>query len=82
MLHRILIGQRLIALFVFGWLAFNYPLLSLFNGSGTWFGIPRLYAYLFLAWIVFICLLAFIAEKDILNKKQLVADESTPALRN
>ena len=65
MLHRTLIGQRLIALFIFGCLAFNYPLLSLFNSAGTWFGIPRLYAYLFLVWILFIGLLAFIAEKRV-----------------
>lgn len=73
MLHRTLIGQRLIALFLLGCLAFNYPLLSLFNGAGTWFGIPRLYAYLFLVWILFIGLLAFIAEK------RVEKDQSRPA---
>jgi len=82
MLHRTLIGQRLSALFILGWLAFNYPLLSLFNGTGTWFGIPRLYAYLFVAWSLFIGLLAFIAEKNILNRKHLVTDESTPVLKD
>lgn len=82
MLHRTLIGQRLTALFIFGWLAFNYPLLSLFDGSGTWFGIPCLYAYLFVAWIIFIGLLALIVEKNSLNKKHLVTDESTPALKD
>ena len=82
MLHHTLIGQRLSALFILGWLAFNYPLLSLFNGAGTWFGIPRLYAYLFVAWSLFIGLLAFIAEKNILHKKHLVTDESTPVLKD
>ncbi len=82
MLHRTLIGQRLIALFILGWLAFNYPLLSLFNSAGTWFGIPRLYAYLFVVWMVFICLLVFIAEKSILNKKKLATDGSTPVLKD
>lgn len=82
MLHRTLIGQRLIALFILGWLAFNYPLLSLFNSAGTWFGVPRLYAYLFVAWIAFICLLLFIAEKSILNKKKLAADGPAPALKD
>lgn len=77
MLRRTLIGQRLTALFILGWLIFNYPLLSLFNGAGTWFGIPRLYVYLFVAWLVFIGLLAFIAEKNILDKKPVVADIST-----
>ena len=48
--------ERIIALAVAGLLAFNYPLLSLFNGPGEWFGIPLLYLYLFLVWGVFIAL--------------------------
>ena len=82
MLHRTLIGQRLSALFILGWLAFNYPLLSLFNSAGTWFGIPRLYAYLFIAWSLFIGLLVWIAEKNSLNKKHLVTDKSMPVLKD
>lgn len=56
-------GERLAALCALGWLLFNFPLLSLFNDAGTWFGIPRLYAYLFIAWAVFIALLAVTVEK-------------------
>lgn len=77
MLRRTLIGQRLIALFIVGWLAFNYPLLSLFNGAGTWFGIPRLYAYLFIVWLAFIALLTFIVEKNILHTNSAGANKST-----
>ena len=65
MQQRTLTGQRLAALFLLGLLIFNYPLLSLFNDAGTWFGVPRLYAYLFLAWALFIGLLALIAEPDV-----------------
>ena len=61
MLHRTLIGQRLVALFVLGWLLFNYPLLALFNDADTVSGIPLLYAYLFVAWALFIGLLMAIA---------------------
>ena len=64
MLRRNLVGHRLIALFALGWLLFNYPLLALFNNTLTWFGIPRLYAYLFAAWAVLIVLLAFTAEQE------------------
>ncbi|MGT2490894.1 hypothetical protein ACU4GD_11170 [Cupriavidus basilensis] len=64
MLRRSLAGHRLIALFALGWLLFNYPLLALFNNTLTWFGIPRLYAYLFAAWAVLIVLLAFTAEQE------------------
>lgn len=63
MVTRKLIGQRLIAAFALGWLLFNFPLLAIFNDAGTWFGIPRLYAYLFIAWALFIALLAFIVER-------------------
>ena len=77
MLRRTLIGQRLIALFIAGWLAFNYPLLSLFNGAGTWLGIPRLYAYLFIVWLAFIALLAFIVEKNIPHTNSVGANKST-----
>lgn len=48
--------ERVIALFVLGALAFNYPLLSLFAVDRQLFGIPLLVAYLFLAWGGFIIL--------------------------
>ncbi|MBI2311920.1 MAG: hypothetical protein HYU77_05385 [Betaproteobacteria bacterium] len=56
-------GQQLVAVFLLGCLFFNYPLLSLFNQSGTVFGVPVLYAYLFLAWGVVIGLLALVIER-------------------
>lgn len=56
-------NQRMIALFLLGCALFNYPLLSLFNHSGTVFGIPVLYAYLFAAWSLLIGLLALAIER-------------------
>ena len=64
MLQRPLTGQRFAAIFILGWLLFNYPLLALFSGARTWFGIPVLYAYLFAAWALIIGLLAYLAEKS------------------
>jgi hypothetical protein len=55
-------GQRFIALCMLGMLLFNYPILMLFNVSGTVFGIPTLYAYLFIAWWGLIALMAYVAE--------------------
>lgn len=55
-------GQRFIALCMLGILLFNYPLLALFNVSGTVLGVPLLYAYLFIAWAALIALLALVAE--------------------
>jgi hypothetical protein len=55
-------GQRFVALCMFGMLLFNYPVLALFNVSGVLFGVPVLYAYIFIAWAVLITLMASIAE--------------------
>ena len=56
-------GQRLIALFIFGCLLFNYPVLSLFNLPADVFGVPVLYAYLFTAWALLVALMAIVVEK-------------------
>jgi hypothetical protein len=57
-------GQRLIVLFLFGMLLFNYPLLALFNRSAEAFGIPVLYAYIFGSWALLIGLLALVVERS------------------
>jgi hypothetical protein len=54
--------QHFVAICMLGLLLFNYPLLALFNVSGTLFGIPLLYAYIFLAWAALIVLMALAAE--------------------
>ena len=56
-------GQRLIALFIFGCLLFNYPVLSLFNVATEAFGVPVLYAYIFAAWALLVALMALVVEK-------------------
>ena len=55
-------GQRLIALFIFGCLLFNYPVLSLFNVAAVAFGVPVLYAYIFAAWALLVALMALVVE--------------------
>jgi hypothetical protein len=57
-------GQRFVALCMLGLLLFNYPILALFNVSGTVFGVPVLYAYIFIAWAALIALMAVVAEAD------------------
>ena len=57
-------GQRFVALCMLGILLFNYPILALFNVTGTVFGVPLLYAYIFIAWAVLIAMMAFVAESD------------------
>jgi len=56
-------GQRLAALFLLGFLLFNYPLLSLFSSYTRIWGIPLVYLYIFLAWAAVIALMALVIER-------------------
>ena len=58
-----LTAQRLVALFLFGCLLFNFPLLAVFNRDVDVFGIPLLYAYIFGAWLLLIALVAWTTER-------------------
>ena len=55
--------QRFVALCMLGMLLFNYPVLALFNVPATVFGVPVLYAYIFMAWAALIALMALVAER-------------------
>lgn len=55
-------AQRLVALFVSGWLLFNFPLLALWDGDARVFGVPLFPAALFILWAVLIGLLALVIE--------------------
>jgi hypothetical protein len=57
-------GERLVAIFLLGLLLFNYPVLALFNRPAETLGIPLLYAYVFLAWLLLIGLLALVIERS------------------
>jgi hypothetical protein len=56
-------SQRLIALFIGGWLLLNYPLLALWDVDATWWGIPVFPAALFLLWGLLILLTAWLVER-------------------
>jgi hypothetical protein len=53
-------GDRLIALFLFGMLLLMPPMLGIFNVGYLVLGIPLLYLYLFLAWMLVVLLVALI----------------------
>ena len=57
-------SQRFIALCMLGLLLFNYPILALFNVTGAVFGVPLLYAYIFVAWAALIAMMAYVAARD------------------
>ena len=63
MFRSIVKQQRLIVLFLFGVLLFNYPLLALFSRPDEVFGVPLLYVYIFGAWGLFVALLARVVER-------------------
>ena len=55
--------DRLIGLFILGFVALNPPLLLLFGRGSQLFGMPLLYLYLFFVWLGLIGALAWIAER-------------------
>ncbi len=56
-------NQRLVCVFVFGWILFNHPILALFGRPVTWGGVPLLYAYIFLLWALVIGLTMLITRR-------------------
>ena len=62
MSYHAMTNQRLVSTFLLGCLLFTFPLLSLFNSGDKVFGIPALYAYLFIAWAMLIALMALAVE--------------------
>jgi hypothetical protein len=57
-------GQRLVAVFLLGWVLFNYPVFWLFESRTQVLGIPVVYAYVFFAWALLIGLMAIIVERS------------------
>jgi len=52
-------NKRLVALFLFGCVLLNYPILSLFNLNVFVLGMPLLYIYIFSIWGLLILLSAW-----------------------
>jgi hypothetical protein len=62
-MHQGMGRQRLVALFVAGWLLLNFPLLALWDRDASVFGLPLFPAALFALWAGLIALLASIVER-------------------
>ncbi|MBT8342356.1 MAG: hypothetical protein HKP58_00320 [Desulfatitalea sp.] len=56
MQRNVMRSQRLVFLFMVGYLLLNYPLLFLFDVPQAIWGIPLLYGYIFLVWAMLIAL--------------------------
>jgi len=63
MIKATLTGQRLVALFLLGWVLLNYPILSMFDVERAWLGVPVVYLYVFGLWAAVIALMAWIIER-------------------
>ena len=57
-------SKRLVALFLFGFVLLNYPILSLLNLDITVFGIPLVYIYIFGIWSLLIFLSALLMSQS------------------
>ena len=62
--------DRLIGLFLLALVLLNPPLLLLFGGGDTVFGLPLLYLYVFVAWLLIIATLAWIAERRAARRRR------------
>ncbi|KAA3619520.1 MAG: hypothetical protein DWQ05_02005 [Calditrichaeota bacterium] len=60
--------QKLVGLFLFAIVLFNYPLLSIFNRDAVIAGIPLLFYYIFTAWLLIIIFLFIVIERPSLAR--------------
>ncbi len=52
-------AERLLALFIIGVLLLNFPILRQFSQDGLLFGVPILYLYIFVVWLLLIIVTAY-----------------------
>ncbi len=55
-------GKQIVFTVLIFSLLFNYPILSIFNKSVLYCGIPLLFIYLFAAWLAIIVVLFYLAK--------------------
>ncbi|WP_276976713.1 hypothetical protein [Flavobacterium filum] len=55
--------QKFVILSLLLWVAFNFPILLLFNNSDAIFGIPMIYFYIFSVWTLSIILSFYFLKK-------------------
>lgn len=75
MINEKLKTSRFVALFFFGNFLFCYPVLTLFNTTAVFLGIPIFFFFMFSAWLVLIGLMIICAEGE--PKIHLDKSEST-----
>lgn len=68
-------SERLVFLFAVGLIAFNAPILRMFDKIDSVFGIPVLYFYLFLAWACLIAYAALAIDRPGMDDHQAEGDD-------
>jgi uncharacterized membrane protein len=65
-------SKRLVALFLFGFVLLNYPILSLLNINISVFGLPLVYIYIFSIWgfLIFLSALVMSRSREQLNNSE------------
>ena len=58
-----LTGQRLLLISLFFAVLLNYPMLSIFSKKQQWAGIPVLYLYIFVVWVLLIVTIGVLVER-------------------
>ena len=58
-----LAAQRLVAIFLGGWVLLSFPLLALWDQGATLLGVPLLPLMLFVIWAILIAAVAVVAER-------------------
>ena len=56
--------QKLIFISILFLILFNFPILSIFNMGGNVNGIPTLYMYVFMVWILYIVVIFRVLRKE------------------
>jgi hypothetical protein len=67
-------SRRLVGLFLFVAVLYNYPIISLFNIPTKISGIPVLYVYIFFVWMLSIILVVIINRYPQNNKSKSIKD--------
>ena len=65
---------RLIGLFILGCVLFSYPVLTMFSVKTMLFGIPLLYLYIFISWMMIIVFLYLVSRKSTKKRQQAPPD--------
>lgn len=56
-------SNRLIAVAILAAVLMNFPLLGIFSNGGVVWGVPGLYLYLVISWLVVIAMTAWVVER-------------------